>query len=174
MDIAFVGEAERSNPLIYWSLGLAILSFVWTVAWSWWTYKRSAIQDYWFSEVVGPRTVAPLLNFYEKWLPWFRSCSGDGIPEHVVADLSTFGEEKDLALRSLWISKLLFNGMYEFACQKLDEVEDKLSGEIGKVCIAERGGAACPDFEGVSRCFEDATLSVLSKLAQSRANVRSK
>lgn len=173
MDIAFVGNPEQSNPLIYWSLGVAILSLVWTIAWSWWTYKRSAIQAYWFSEVVGPRTVVPLLSFYEKWLPWFKSCSGNGVPpEQVVTDLSTFGEEKDLTLRSLWVSKLLFNGMYDFACKKLDEVEDKLSGEVGKACIAGQGGSACPDFEGVSRCFEDATLSILGKLAHSRANVR--
>lgn len=172
MSIQIVELDGEGDPLVYWSFGVAALSFVWTVAWSWWTNNRSSIRDYWFHEVVGPRSVEPLLDFSNKWMGRCKGLAGCANPVHAVQELNLFGQEKDQLLGQVWISKLLFEDVYEFACKELDGVEDEFGVAVGKIAaIAVGANGAPPDFDDVCRSFENAILRVLGRLAGAKFRI---
>ena len=172
IDIAMIGGSSRdTSPLVYWSFGVAALSLIWTIGWSWWTFNRSLIHGYWFSEVVAPNTVEPLLAFSKKWLAIIRAVHTGSVDE-AADSLSKFGEEKDEALHELWLSELLFDGLYDAACSRLDEVEDNFGGEVGKFCLIAKGSRIEVDFDDVARQLEKSTLVILRELMHAKVRVR--
>jgi hypothetical protein len=168
-----ISEAgDGAGPMVYWSFAIAALSFIWSVVWSYWTFRRATIQGYWFNEVVGPRTIGPLMDFSSTWLDKIRLLSGGITPQRAVNELSAFGESKDAVLGELWVSRLLFDDVYDFACEKLDEFEDQFGEEISRICAHHAGAnVGVADFADLCRKFEEVILQVLGRIASAKARI---
>jgi hypothetical protein len=168
--VASGGDAVLAS----WSFVIALLSLLWTALWSWWTFKRGHIRDYWFKEVIAPRTVVPLLAFSEEWLVRIRALQGSTDGAHAAQELGVFGEAKDKLLAQIWISKFLFEKLYSETCDQFDVVEDSLVTASGVVFLRNELGdnVSAADFDDVARALETAVLRVLRLLATTSLKVR--
>lgn len=160
-----VTPSTSSSIVAAASLAVSLATLSYTIWWQKRQAKRTALETYWFKEVIGPSCTDPLVAFWKKWSVQLSSTLGPPEKDAAKTTIDAFCTDKAELLRALWISELMFKDFYARAAEGLDEIEDLLSDALGKVFMADaRGSGTEEETQQIATIREGLDTQVLAIL----------
>jgi hypothetical protein len=177
MDLSYllIGAPAGADPTAWVALLLSVSVFAWTIWNEYASARRRQADEYWYRRILGPNCIEPLVEFLNDHINRLQLINVGSLTAEASRDFcADFAQRKEALLAKLWISRLFSADYYDFACRRLDDVEDIMSSTFGswlvKPAVAAQGDLVELREQAITRVTEVLAMAAKIRMSGLRRN----